>query len=89
MTARTNPESDASIERIECVAHRLPSGRIVSLPRPKRHCHLPVATLAVPGFLTSAGRFVTREEGRRVAEQAGQLVVGAMQSKWLFSEDVW
>ena len=78
-----------SVERIVAVAHRLPSGRIRSLPRPNRHCHLPVATLAVPGFLTSTGRFVTREQARIVAEQAGQLVVGCMVSKWLFSEDVW
>lgn len=76
-------------ESITHVAHRLPNGRVRSLPRPARHSHLPVATLAVPGFLTSSGRFVTREEARGVAERAGQLVAGAMQSKWLYSEDVW
>jgi hypothetical protein len=75
-------------ERLVAVAHRLPSGRIRSLPAPARHYELPPALLAVPGFLTSEGRFVTREEARGVAERAGQLVAGCVESKWLYAGDL-
>lgn len=50
------------------------------------------------GFVTDDGRFVGREEGRKIAEGAGQLIAsvrdaeGVMftrQHAHLFSEDVW
>lgn len=76
-------------ESIVAVAHRLPSGKVRSLPRPARYHHLPREVLAVPGFLTSEGRFVTQEEARGIAERAGQIREGADVGRWLYSQDVW
>lgn len=50
------------------------------------------------GFVTSTGRFVDRETGRKIAEAIGQLIAGEIDStgvpivkqhSQLFSEDVW
>lgn len=78
---------------------------VLSLPRPARHHHIfhsaDTAGLSRchfnQGFLTSDGRFVEREEARRIAEAANQLIAcqGAdgvpfvRQHPELFSEDVW
>jgi hypothetical protein len=68
---------------------------IVSAPPPARHHNLFIAykRLGAPdesGFLTSAGRFVGREEAWRIATSAGQpLIPRAGQGGLLFSEDLW
>jgi hypothetical protein len=41
------------------------------------------------GFITSAGRFVDREEGARIAASAGQINSAEYPRDMLFSEDVW
>lgn len=43
------------------------------------------------GFLTSRGRFVSREEAWTIARDAGQLTpeCAARPEPWLMSEDVW
>lgn len=41
------------------------------------------------GFLTSAGRFVSREEAHRLAWMAGQIKREAGAGGELFSEDLW
>lgn len=43
------------------------------------------------GFTTSAGRFVTREEGLRIALASGQPMIDhpSRHATWLFSEDLW
>ena len=41
------------------------------------------------GFISSMGRFVHRDEARRMAEANGQLLPTAITSHHLFSEDVW
>ena len=43
-------------------------------------------TRAIQGFLTSEGRFVTRDEGAKIASAAGQLHKA---TDFLFSEDFW
>lgn len=75
-------------------------GMIYSMPRPARHAHIlnKMCDLALPpeftelpyqGFLTSAGRFVDRQEGLCIARRAGQLVRGLHMKDTLTSEDVW
>jgi hypothetical protein len=41
------------------------------------------------GFLTSAGRYVTREEAMLIARARGQLIGQPRVPHMLFSEDVW
>lgn len=72
---------------------------ICSVPRPGRHgdvfyaLHRAGLTARLgpeaQGFVTSAGRFVGREEARTIAETQGQLIARAIDHDHLFSEDVW
>jgi hypothetical protein len=79
---------------------------VAFVPQPGRHHHVMhslwhqgVKTPAGPdkqGFVTSAGRFVGREEARKIAEEAKQLIPRSgsgvpyvIQHPELFSEDVW
>jgi hypothetical protein len=69
---------------------------IVSSPPPARHHNLFIAysRLGPPdeqGFLTSAGRFVDREEGLKIALASGQPMIEhpGRTDYWLFSEDLW
>ena len=79
-------------------------GMIYSLPRPARHGQI---LFAMPdseeeghhprnqGFLTSEGRYVSREEARHIAWISGQIKDGGLRGKdgmhptQLFSEDLW
>ena len=87
-------------ERITHVAIKLADGTIVSLPKPARHSSVLLQCQAkgftcrnsTQGFLTSKGRFVTREEAYPIAVAAGQLIgreQGGGTSGRLYSEDVW
>jgi len=77
---------------------------IYDLPAPNRHHHIfalhckeykgvIVSTIAdgEQGFMTSAGRFVDREEGMIIATAADQVKFhsGAANSKKLYTEDMW
>lgn len=77
-------------------------GLIFSQPPPARHAHIVRSMQAVgllkdvhvvreQGFLTSLGRYVSREEGADVARTAGQLVGRTMtgSTRTLYSEDLW
>jgi len=76
-------------------------GLVLSLPKPARHhtimrkmLDLGLEPLAViqpddQGFITSAGRFVGREEGCHIAREAGQIQIKTGPANMLFSEDVW
>lgn len=92
------------MERIEAAAIR--AGKCVMIvPKPGRHHHIfhELDRLNCPrfacvqGFVTSTGRFVEREEARKLAEAANQLIPSddnegvpiVRQHKDLFSEDVW
>ncbi len=44
---------------------------------------------ATQGFVTSAGRFVTREEALPIARSAGQIARKTEPADQLFSEDLW
>jgi len=94
-------DSDASAATdgyvaIERAAIRADSGRVYSLPAPKRHHHI-IPMLAdagerinayhKQGFLTSDGEFVDRQEAVEIAERAGQVEKG--KHARLFSEDLW
>ncbi|CAN7302977.1 hypothetical protein LJR164_001579 [Phenylobacterium sp. LjRoot164] len=66
---------------------------IVSAPPPARHHNL-FALAGSPdesGFLTSAGRFVGREEALLIARASGQPMIEhpARHERLLFSEDLW
>lgn len=87
-------------ETIVCAAIRLhPSKqepRVVSLPRPAKHRDIINAVVfdlrlsllgSEMGFLTSAGRFVLRDEALVVAEKCGQ--VTRILGRSLTSEDLW
>src|SRR3974390_1373620 len=93
-------------ERIVAVALRL-NKLIFQMPAPYRHhdiiaavsrAGLPtVGLVAQQGFITNSGRFVDRREGRKIAEEAKQLlkqkdakgVPYERKHSELFSEDVW
>lgn len=70
-----------------------------SAPAPARHHHIlhqlwPMSEKRLDhgqGFVTDAGRYVTREEGWQIAEAAGQLLGRAPTGPrgTLFSEDLW
>lgn len=67
---------------------------IVSAPPPARHHNLFIAydKLGPPdesGFLTSAGRFVGREEAMIIARTAGQKFINKPYNNNLFSENLW
>ena len=65
--------------KIATAAVKLSGGLIVSLPRPARHHDILNALARVnvicleQGFLTNEGNFVTRSEGWRIAQDAGQI----------------
>lgn len=74
------------------------AGIIFTLPMPARHpqivhnmsaCDLPQG--GSQGFLTSTGRYVTRQEAWDIAENANQLMPCAPTGPkgTLFSEDLW
>lgn len=85
----------SSVEKI--VAAAIYHGCIYSLPRPARHSHI---LWAMPdaeerdhhprnqGFLTSEGRYVSREEAVTIAYQSGQCREPQNPTQ-LFSEDLW
>ena len=88
-------------EKIEAAAirHR---GVTYIVPRPGRHhditTHSPQASGGEEGFITSSRRFVNRQQGRKIAEKAGQIIPSERGSDGclyprldtrLFSEDVW
>ena len=75
-------------------------GKLYSLPKPNRHHHLfNIAfqdkgsdTTIVPesqGFITSLGRYVSREEALTLAKRANQLFDRHLHATQLFSESVW
>lgn len=53
-------------------ARKMPSGRIIIAPRPGMR-HVEIADTGERGFVTSAGDFVGREEGAKIAIAAGQV----------------
>ncbi len=75
------------------------AGEVISLPRPARHYHIihhiaierglliPMRQGNTQGFITSAGRFVDREEAREIAFACGQVIQTI--SRTLTSEDLW
>ena len=90
----------------ECIVRAaVKSGGIAfSLPQPARHHNVMHTLLAMAGdqfgpdqfhdqgFITSRGRYVGREEGKRIAIAAGQLLDpddAASRGASLYSEDVW
>lgn len=86
---------DSGKRYIYAVAIKSDEGHVYNLVAPARH-HDVIAVMkeggAKPkeqGFLDDQGRFVGREEARKIAEEAGQLLDRAIQSSDLFSEDVW
>lgn len=75
------------------------AGEVISLPRPARH-HTIIHHIAIErgllsemqqestqGFITSAGRFVDRQEAREIAFACGQVIQTI--SRTLTSEDLW
>lgn len=89
-------------EKIACAAiHHAESGVTISLPRPARHGDVQQAAYRLikraiggdwdQGFLTTMGKYVTREVALDIAEVHGQIVSksGGPGSNQLFSEDCW
>lgn len=85
-------------ETITGVAILCTDGGMIALPRPSRHHHLFALAAfmnehAVPrgeqGFTTSAGRFVSREDGLAIAQAAGQPIKKHGNPEQLYSEDLW
>ena len=80
--------------KIIAAAIKLPSGNIVSLPKPSRH-HDIINNLERPcafeqGFLTDAGTFVTREEAYIIARNEGQILFRCDGDEGrLFSDNLW
>lgn len=74
-----------------------PAWITVSLPAPYRHGQILHPThimagkhcLSRQGFLTSKGRFATREEAWKIAENQGQIKQVTGGEGTLFSEDLW
>lgn len=81
-------------KRIDCAAITQPDGRVWT---GKRHHHC-IATIiqatgvkpvtGQQGFVTTSGRFVSREEARDIAIAAGQ-VTTTLHRTQLFSEDLY
>lgn len=72
--------------------------KIYQLPKPNRHhhcIHLAYTQLKKQiitdsqGFMTSKGRYVSREEALKIAKQANQLLDRHNHPTQLFSESVW
>jgi len=88
-----------SVERILQVAVLGSDGvTIHTQPRPARHGNVMRAMwnsghgnidLGDQGFITTAGRFVGREEAFTIAHNAGQIITADAKSGHLLSEDVW
>lgn len=89
-----------NIERITGVAFLMRSKMMLVLPAPNRHHHIIQASIpedlprkavccADQGFITSTGRYVTREEAVPIARAAGQLIRKTSPEDKLFSEDLW
>lgn len=87
-------------ETITGVAMLTGDGRMFALPRPYRHNHLFALAAFInqgpgdshtDGFMTSAGRFVGREEAQQICIAAGQpnRRSGNPTDPKLYSEDVW
>lgn len=74
---------------------------IVSAPPPARHHtllhalhntygkHGPLIKATDQGFVTSAGRYVGRDEAAQMAVAAGQIIKPKFRPNTLFSEDLW
>lgn len=87
----------SAAEKIIAAAMR--KGDVVfSVPQPGRHHTIYVRLDAIvvaemseadQGFLTSAGRFVDRIDGLRIATEAGQIIHKHGNPDMLFSEDMW
>lgn len=86
----------SSPENIAGVAIRI-NGEVWQLPAPARHHHIirvwsevHEGARLIPGsqqgFVTSTGRFVSREVAAQIAFAAGQV---SRKKRALFSEDVW
>ncbi len=91
----TNPKPEVCV----CAAVKADDGEVV---RGKRHCDCiktiikgldkcPLSSSDAQGFVTSLGRFVTREEGRRLQDAAGipSKAAGGYRRDTLFSEDLY
>lgn len=85
-------------EEIACAANRYESIGVLALPAPARHHHVMWTYLMImgvqdhsaeQGFLTTAGRFVGRVEGLRIAMEAGQVETKHGNPDELYSEDMW
>ncbi len=97
-----NAAQQQDVETVECAAIKF-QGVVFSVPRPGRHpdvirkiCRetgVPnVPGINPQGFVTSTGRFVTREEAMRIAITARQpwRDTGPHEGQTrLFSEDLW
>lgn len=87
----------------ECIAVAaiLSGGITMSMERPKRHSDLinalaqltggnKASVIAVEGFLTNRGRFVSRHLAAQIAVKAGQIdKLRFGNGTQLFSEDLW
>jgi hypothetical protein len=86
-------------ERITGVGLLTDEGELWSLPKPNRHCHLFAlaafqgnqADPCRQGFTTNTGRFVGREEAKKIVRASGQdyTVSFCGPDPALYSEDVW
>jgi hypothetical protein len=88
-----------AFERIVAAAIRW-MGTTFSIPPPARHHSICIAMseMGLPrdshhsdnqGFITSRGRWVSREEAVKIATSAGQILKKTGPDYMLFSEDVW
>lgn len=99
---RAHVASEPQPEIVICAAIRMPDGYIV---RGHRHCHCIVTAYAIPryaenwecphgddqGFVSSRGRYVTREEGLALQLAAGMPSAdpSGYRKRELFSEDLY
>ena len=95
------PDRPADMVRVVAAALRDEgTGLVCLVERPGRHASILYATgiAGMPkevrfgmcqGFVTSDGRFVSREEAFQIAAEAGQIVEHHGPDGMLFSEDVW
>ncbi len=92
----------AEPEVVAAAAVRAGDGKVWWLQRPCRHCHVmhamwqaygdarPREEREVQGFITTAGRFVDRNEAMRIAVERGQPFKDEPRyTDTLFSEDLW
>ena len=86
----------AEPEVCKCAALMMPDGEVLKGKR-HRDCFTVALSLgyklsgSVQGFVTSMGRFVTREEGRRLQDAAGipSAAPDGYRDRTLFSEDLY